>query len=944
MGSGYLNVMFFNANGLGNKRAQLEAYLETNETDLCFVQETKNATPSIHGYSCELIDSRVENNGGGLCTYVKDGLNVTEKWRLNDNVIQAVGIMINDTLIINVYRPPQSNLLEHREDNAKFWKEISSLPYRNIILMGDFNLNATNVNAFSTRNGPAGITALNELEKKHFMNLVDKPTFRTGSYLDWLLTTNSDYILNVEVDKHSDLGSDHYPIRFKLLQPGMRLSPNFITIRKLKNANWGKYRRMVKTYELYGETTNEKMINLSKDLLCMFDIVAPKIKINARERLPYDNSDSLNLQAKLKMLRKKKHKSESEKEEIRKLENELCQLRLDLRIIKESKVINTKGNAAIARYRKATKKTIKKIKDDKGEMQTEPSEIVKVFRDNLQAKNIIEQPIGLEIDFEPNCFSLANFTITTREIECIIENMKTNSAGGPDDINPTMIKKAKTSLARKLCPIFNQIVQEGVYPECWKETTITPILKKGSPSMISNYRNIQCSSCIGKIFEAIVHEKLYDFAEDRELFPSNQHGFRRKHSVMTNLMEFYSKVAFNVDNKKPVDVIFIDFSDAFGMMHHEMLLSKLSKMNIRGKMLNLLASYLHQRRGKFKHGDTRSDDVIQVGGSPQGGLLSPCLFALFTADLETTIRQHCSNDIMTSYYADDSKLGRVVTGEKSGKELQKALDIVCTWTGLNRMMLNVSKTKVLHIGYNSVNFEYNVKDERIESVEEMRDLGVIINKRLSWDSHVEKCVAKARAKFMEVKGKFYLANFKLFKQLYQCYLEPILLFGAPLYSGAKMETLAPLQRFQQYVFRNRSPKPEETEDWLPFDILSRANMLTVSFCHSIIHKHSILDYSMIYTNMDRMNPRTLEMLYPRYSMTQNKSEFNFPKFSKCLWKKIQFENRITTNKLTFKKSTRKNFRDPRTDIQRRESGYSKIYDFQQQRNIHSNARYAMAYR
>ena len=943
MSSGYLVIMSLNANGLNKRRVQLETYLDTNEVDICFIQETKNSLPTLLGYCCELIDSRPDNNGGGLCAYIREGFDVALKWKLENNITQAVGIMINDTMIINTYRPPQANSFVFREDNEKFWKSISGLPYKNIIMTGDFNLRYTNVNAFTTNNGPPGRVAIDELEKKHFVNLIETPTHRDGGCLDWLLTTNNQYIMDVEVDKHSGIGSDHYPVLFRLIQPGMRLTPNYIVIRKLSTANWQKFRRDLGRYKLHGDNINDKMKNFASDLLKLFDKIAPKRRVSTKNRLPHDTKETLALRDEIARMGSTKKLSDDEKQVRREKRQKLANERLKERIAKEYGLLKMKGNSAISRYRRDVKKTIKKLKDKDGNIYTEPKQIVEMFRKDLQEKNIHKPKQGLVINYMPEEGGLHDYEITLKEIEEVIDNLRLNSASGPDDINPTMLKKGKTQIARILLPIFNEIVKTGIYPECWKETTITPILKKGSPTSILNYRNIQCSSCVGKIFEAILQKHVYEYAEKENLFPRNQHGFRRKRSVLTNLLEFYSKVTESLDNRRAVDVIYIDFSDAFGKMDHEMLVHKLANMKIRGNVLKLIESYLSNRRGKFKQGETRSEDVVQCGGSPQGGLLSPCLFALFTADLEKSIRETCSDSVISSYYADDSKLARTVEDSASKLELQLALNMVIKWTGLNKMQLNAKKTKVLHIGNNNPMTKYHIGNEEVEPVQEMRDLGLVVNRTLTWNSHIEKCICKARSKFMEIRNKFYLPSFALFRSIYQTYIEPILLYAAPIWSGSDMETLMPLIRFQQYLFRNRSPKQEELDDWIPYDIITRANMLTLSMCHSIVHGHAQLDATSIFTNLENINKRTLELTFPRYRVSHRKSDFAFPKYAKSLWKRVTEKERKIYDKLVFKKNVRPAFKEPRSFVTKSKGGYYKCYPATDIRAHHVNERYHMAY-
>ena len=908
MKSGFLNLCSININGLGNKRTQLESYLHSKDIHICLIQETKKVTPILAGYQCVLNNERKEGGGGGICIYVKDSIEIEEAWTLENNTTQCNGFVINGMLIVNVYRPPQMNYTKYRAEDLDLWHKLKNLHYKKLLIAGDFNLRNTDVNKCTSQNGISGWTCVEFCEYKHMINLVKQATRKDGAMLDWVLTNEPNYIVNLSVDSEGmeTLANDHAPILFQLLTPGMKLEETVIECRKLKNADWNKYRELISKISLSGTSDiDQKAEKLAQEILAAFDEIAPVQQINVTDRLPYDNGKSLHLLKRVRKYTRKRHLTEEEKEIKRNVQKELYTLRTNLRIRKELKLIASKNVTELARYRKQKKRLIKKIvdKNDNNTTSTTSKEIVEAFANHHEKQQRKPKTKKLNINYDETDTSLHEIRIQKKDLVRSIETLKLSGAPGPDDITTTMLQRAKADVAEKLYEISVEIMETGYYPKSWKKTNITPIYKKGVKSDMDNYRLIQCSSILGKVFENVIQKQLYEYAEINQLLPDVQHGFRRKKSVVTNLVEFYSKIELELDKGNGFDAVYIDFSKAFDLMNREILIDKLSKMGIRGKFLQLLSSYLQDRSGRFKQGLDFSKNLGQEIGSPQGGLLSPCLFILYTSDLAKKIQSDpILKNLIFSTYADDSKLGIPVNLKHTTKnEMQYALDRLSQWVKENELKINASKTKVVHFGgVLNPRYEYKIDGQKIEETYKITDLGVIVNEKLDWSDHVSNQVSRAKQKFMELRNKFFIKNSTLLSRIYKTYLEPILLYGCQLWIGSNPDMLRPLIQVQQFMFRGT--KIQELEE-LPYDILTRGNMLTLSFMHSIIHQNAHLDTSAFYEDVRQINNRHLE---PRPIEVTKKTKYQdkgFGKYARLLWKYMKVQHKRIQNKLTFKKNT-----------------------------------------
>src|SRR5215469_15293058 len=128
------------------------------------------------------------------------------------------------------------------------------------------------------------------------------------------------------------------------------------------------------------------------------------------------------------------------------------------------------------------------------------------------------------------------------EVAHHIENLLANKSPGPDGLYSVHLKMLKDELVKPLTMIFNKSLQEGIVPKDFRMANITPIFKKGDRKMPNNYRPISLTSIVGKIFEAILTNRLVANLEERNLLNSSQHGFRRNRSCLTNLLEFFDVV------------------------------------------------------------------------------------------------------------------------------------------------------------------------------------------------------------------------------------------------------------------------------------------------------------------------------------------------------------------------------------------------------------------
>ena len=194
--------------------------------------------------------------------------------------------------------------------------------------------------------------------------------------------------------------------------------------------------------------------------------------------------------------------------------------------------------------------------------------------------------------------SIDDISFSSDSISKIIRNLNSNKAHGFDNISVKMIKLCGEALCEPLAIIFNDCLKTGIFPADWKKGNIIPIYKKGDKNKVSNYRPISLLPVFGKIFEKILYDNLYKYLNENNLFLSNQSGFRNGDSCVNQLLAITHEIyqGFYCSPSVETRSVFLDMSKAFDKVWYEGILLKLKNYGVKGRLLNILNNYLHNRK------------------------------------------------------------------------------------------------------------------------------------------------------------------------------------------------------------------------------------------------------------------------------------------------------------------------------------------------------------
>ena len=325
-----------------------------------------------------------------------------------------------------------------------------------------------------------------------------------------------------------------------------------------------------------------------------------------------------------------------------------------------------------------------------------------------------------------------------------LEGLSLAKATGIDNISGKILKVAALAISPSLTYIINHAIISCCFPDDWKVARVLPLHKKGPRNLPENYRPISILPAISKIIERILYDQLYDYLSANDILCERQFGFRRLHSTASALLDSTNSWYLNMDRKMFNLVVFLDLKKAFDTVNHEILLRKMEIYGVTGNALNLMKSYLTDRKQICQLNGVSSTEN-QIGcGIPQGSILGPLFFLLYINDLPECLRQTTPR-----LFADDTNL--TATG-KTVEEVERAMngDLECVknWLLANKLSLNVAKTEFLLIGshYNirTITAQPNIGigHNSLKQVTHSKVLGVEIDQFLSWDKHVDSIAKK----------------------------------------------------------------------------------------------------------------------------------------------------------------------------------------------------------
>ena len=443
-----------------------------------------------------------------------------------------------------------------------------------------------------------------------------------------------------------------------------------------------------------------------------------------------------------------------------------------------------------------TKANVPQLERSEGSMTESDQQKAEVLNEFFQSVFVEEDTSKLP-DFDLRTDNvIEDIEFTVEDVKKKLNQLKEDKAAGPDCIPPKFLKELKNVLALPLYLIFRKSLDESNLPSEWKTANITSIFKKGSKKLPGNYRPISLTSVACKIMESIIRDAAVEHSNKNDSFCSEQHGFTKGRSCLTNLLETLENWTQAIDEGLSVDAIYLDYRKAFDTVPHERLLKKLYSYGLRKKVLYWIGNFLKGRKQQVVVNGAKSEWADVKSGVPQGSVLGPLLFLYYVNDIPETVTSSIS------MFADDTKLYRVMRNDNDARILQDDLHKLCNWSKDWLLSFNAEKCRHMHLGKtveNQGSYTMTTNGERtqIERSKCEKDVGVWISDDLKPSTQCSKAAAKASSSLGFIKRAFKHIDKDSFVILYNSYVRPQLEYCVQAWSPYYVKDIECLEKIQR---------------------------------------------------------------------------------------------------------------------------------------------------
>ena len=488
------------------------------------------------------------------------------------------------------------------------------------------------------------------------------------------------------------------------------------------------------------------------------------------------------------------------------------------------------------------------------------------------------------------------------------------------DCLPTWLLKAcLDSLLPSITNLINLCISQSTVPSHFKHALVIPLLKKHSlpKEDLSSYRPISNLNFVSKVLEQIILARLMNHLNSFPSLPSVQSAYRKFHSVETALLKIHNDLSLAMDRKQVSALVMLDMSAAFDTVDHQILLTRLhSYFGICGSALELLSSYLLNRTQAVVVDTSASPSIILTSGVPQGSVLGPLLFSLYTTPLADLLH---SSRLPHHMYADDTQLYISFSAKDSTNSLShlsSTLDSAHSWLARNRLSLNPSKTEFMIVGSKRQRSNLNLgtfsfSGSTVPCSSSVRNLGVIFDPDLSFEQHINSVCKSSFHQIRQIRqirsildrnSAILLANALVTSKLDFC---NSLLFNLPKGSIKK------LQLVQNSLARAITPSVKKYDHisstlrdlhWLPIEQRITFKIATLAF--KALHGNSpsyLTDLVSLNKPTRNLRSASLHLLaVPRIDSSAGRRSFSFA--APHVWNSLPLTLRSSTSLASFRSS------------------------------------------
>ena len=878
-----LKISHINVNGLLNKLLDIKALLFSIKFDILAITESHLSEDisddeiAITGYKTARRDRNDGRKGGGTVIYVAEYLDAYERQDIDvNNSLEAAWIDVTVAsqrlLVASIYRPP---------DNTTFLNQFSSTLDRiwmkrtNIILLGDFNFNLL-PNAQDTNSSTWKFRQLlNKFNLKNVINKATRITDTSTTLIDLVICSDTSKISHQGV---CDLGiSDHHLIYAIVNLKRKRQRPTLKTVYDYKKVDLDSLR-------MDFAAAPWSICNIFDDLddatwawECLYKdimkshIQARRVKIR-NGSLPWMNSSirkELNKRYKLLLKAQQTPKGSQAWINYKKARNHCNKL---LRSAESNYWLSKFNETTSAKdfwktvrsfEGKRTITNIGPIKDSSGVIHlddTSKAIALNSFFVNV-GKSLSKSTQDSSVNFprqsaRNNSVSLYDIALHKDLLKSSLKRLKPGKASGPDDISSRELRLIGDAFLDCFMPLAQRSILECKFPSQWKQAQVKCVHKKGSTLDCGNYRPISLLSIPGKLLENVVSQQLDNFLYGSNLISMNQWGFRKGGSPELLLLSLTEQWRLALDESNIIGVVFIDFQKAFDCVNHTVLKDKLHSIGITGSFYDWLLNYLENRK-QFVTVNGSNSELLEIDtGVPQGSLLGPRLYSIYSSDLPGA-----TTNASVEMFADDTTafcIGKTVDEVLSN--IQKAIADLNKWAKDNFMTIHPAKTELMLLSKSKFIGPLQkicLGPNELSFVSKATCLGIHIDNKLSWSQHVKSLSKRFSARVKKLKHLKGLDN-HILESIYFKGIIPSITYSIALWGSSKsLQTLEDIHiRAARFIFNIK-------ESTLNTEVLAKTKWKSLSYIYK--KRIATISYQAFYNRA----PAGINSLFTKQSPLRN---------------------------------------------------------------------------
>jgi hypothetical protein len=808
-----LKIFHTNIRSIVKNFAKLEAYLGglnfkyniivLTETNLNSMNEDMY---ELDGYRCLYMTRPTK--GGGICIYIDNSFSIQECEEFSDifETHEALFVKISSscsfTFVIGCfYRPPSCSIVEFNEYLNNILLGNRLVYQHKCIFIGDFNIDLLKMDRlFAISN------FIDIMKEEGFDQLITDPTRisdQTGlpnSLLDqiWINFSGKDVARVIDFPF-----SDHLPIEIII---DIKLPNEVVTVsfRDLSERNFERFnankQRIFDEYIIETNDSNNEIIKFVNWLNEIVDIYFPmRFKVISRKRL---NSPWLSKQI-MKFI-DKKHKLfialkrqlisynyfKAYSNVLRIMINRAKTLYFRHKFVtcnNDSKKIWKVMNNILGRNKKG-QSSFNEVKLSDDTITSDPRVIANEFNKYFNSvpketqANLKKSLFDYLYLIKENNNTLSLDRTCSAEIIKIITALK--NKGNSSKIPLKFLKYIAGEISTIIAKLFNLTIEDRNYPKIFKEAKIIPLFKSGKKNSILNYRPISLLPIFNKIFEKLLYARFDAFIKANNIISEDQFGFTFGKDTQRATLRLVSRIIPTMGTSDRACCVYLDFKKAFDTISHHILFKKLDRYGIRGAALELIKSYLGNRHHYVSINGNDSSKLICNVGVPQGSVLGPLLFIIYTTDLCNLLA-----DTKPIMFADDTAVIKI---DRDPVMLEFAMNYslykIYDWCNFNRLALNCIKSKWMYFSFRRDYIPVlRMNGELIERVSEFKYLGFNLDDKLSHSYHLRYLTGKFRKlSYISRSVKKYFNN-KTAKTFYYSMVHSIVNYGLLVWGGTLVE-------------------------------------------------------------------------------------------------------------------------------------------------------------